>query len=683
MFQADNTGITFETVHRRRDGSTFPVEVSSRGADIAGERLLLSIIRDTTERERTAAALRESEARYRDLFENANDIIYTLDLEGRITSFNKRAEQAFGYTLAECLGRNAAELVPPEHHDRMREALRQKLTGAATPTVYPLEIVCKDGRRLPLEVNSRLIVRDGQPVGIQGIARDISERLRAEHALRESEERLRLALDAGRCGVWDWDMASDRVTWSEHIFEFHGLTPEHFRGRVEDVMAQIHPEDVAGVVAATRRAVEERQPFSQEFRIVRPTGEVRWIATHGRVLYDAGRPVRMLGATIDVTERRAIEEALRQADRRKDEFLAMLAHELRNPLAPIRNAVQVLRQHGTPGPEAELVRDIIDRQVAHLARLVDDLLDVSRISRGKILLRQERLDLVPLVRTAVEDHRAMLEAAGLTLTAELPERPLWLAGDPTRLAQVVGNLLHNTRKFTDPGGRVTVRLTAADSRAELTVCDTGIGMDADMLSRLFEPFSQADRSLHRVRGGLGLGLALVKGLVEMHGGTVRASSRGPGQGSEFTVTLPLSQAPPRPEGESAGRPAHGQALQVLIVEDNVDAAESLRRLLRLSGHQVEVAHTGAAGVEMARRLRPDVVLCDIGLPGGLDGYAVAQALRADPEQAPATLLALSGYGQEEDQRKALEAGFDRHLTKPVDPRALVQLLSTLPPRPQR
>jgi CheY-like chemotaxis protein/anti-sigma regulatory factor (Ser/Thr protein kinase) len=322
---------------------------------------------------------------------------------------------------------------------------------------------------------------------------------------------------------------------------------------------------------------------------------------------------------------------------------------------------------------------MIDRQTAHMTRLVDDLLDVSRISRGKILLRAEPLDLVPLVHAAVEDHRGLFDEAGLSLAAELPDEPLRTAGDPTRLAQILGNLLQNAAKFTNRGGSVTVRAAPEAGMAVLEIEDTGIGMDAEMLSRLFEPFSQADRSLARSRGGLGLGLALVKGLVDLHGGTIEASSGGgtggSPPGSRFVVRLPLIEPAPAAIAEPAPGKTAAPSRSVLVIEDYPDAAESLCMLLELAGHRVEVAVTGQAGVEVARRLHPDVVLCDIGLPGGMDGYDVARALRTGGENRGTCLVALSGYGQEEDRRKALEAGFDRHLTKPVDPAVLYELLS--------
>jgi CheY-like chemotaxis protein len=330
---------------------------------------------------------------------------------------------------------------------------------------------------------------------------------------------------------------------------------------------------------------------------------------------------------------------------------------------------------------------MIDRQVAHMTRLVDDLLDVSRISQGKILLRRERLDLVELVRHTVDDHRGELEKGGLGLDLYLPQgpsQPLWMEGDRTRLSQMLGNLLHNAGKFTDPGGRVTVELrvdppgeTAEKAGwAEVVVRDTGIGMDPEMLDRLFETFSQADRSLARSRGGLGLGLALVYGLAGLHGGEVSAESEGLGRGSRFTLRLPLATvaAAPREEVEV---PAPGPGMpRVLVIEDNADAAESMQLLLELRGFEAVIAGDGAAGLELARRFRPDVVLCDIGLPGALDGYAVARELRADPAFAGVRLIALTGYGQAEDQRRAHAAGFDLHLTKPVDPATLLNLLAS-------
>jgi signal transduction histidine kinase/DNA-binding response OmpR family regulator len=373
-----------------------------------------------------------------------------------------------------------------------------------------------------------------------------------------------------------------------------------------------------------------------------------------------------------------LHQNIQEGDRRKDEFLAMLAHELRNPLAPIRNAVELMRRLGPHQPVLEQARDMIDRQVTHMGKIIDELLDVSRLSRGKILLRYELVELGWLVKTTTDDYRGPLEGQGLRLHVNLGEAPTFVRGDPTRLAQVVGNVLHNAGKFTESGGAVDVKLAAAAGRAVLSIRDSGIGIEPAMLPLVFEAFSQADRSLDRSRGGLGLGLTLVKRLIELHGGEVGVRSDGLGKGTEVCIALPTVRPP---HGETSGpAAAHPQtgALRMLIIEDNVDAAESMRVLLTLVGHQVAVAFTGDAGLGKAREFLPDVVLCDIGLPDGMDGYAVARALRQDPALASAYLIAATGYGQAEDQRLAREAGFDAHLTKPVDFPALQELLAKRP-----
>jgi CheY-like chemotaxis protein len=358
----------------------------------------------------------------------------------------------------------------------------------------------------------------------------------------------------------------------------------------------------------------------------------------------------------------------------------MLGHELRNPLGPIRNAAHLLRQAGDTGPVIEWVGEVLGRQVQHLARLVDDLLDVSRIAQGKIRFDKEPVDLARLVRVTVADYRPNLETAGLVLDLDVPAGPVWVEGDATRLAQVVDNLLVNAAKFTDPGGRVTVRLSVDvdDRRARVTVRDTGMGIEASLLPRVFDPFTQADRSLDHSRGGLGLGLALVRAVVRLHGGEVRAASEGVGRGAEFTFWIPLAPAavPPARPAVAAARPA-GPCRRVLVIEDHRDTAETWRLLLELSGHLVAVAHTGPAGVAAARNFRPEVVVSDLGLPG-MDGYAVARTLRQDPGTAAAYLIAVTGYGQEDDRRRAREAGFDWHLTKPVDPEELLAALAALP-----
>jgi PAS domain S-box-containing protein len=644
---------------------------------------------------RAEAALRATEQRFTRFMQHLPGLAWIKDHEGRYVFVNDAAEKAFRLPRAELYGRTDAEIFPSATAAQFQEHDRRARAEGHIQVVETLEH--EDGE-LHHSLVSKFSIPGAadEPALVGGIAIDITQRRKFEQALHDTEERLRLALDAGNIGVWDWDIVHDKVTWSERIYEFHGMKPGEFGGACADFVKLVHPADAERVGQAIQAALEDGRPYSIEMRIVRPSGEVRWIGTSGRVLKDdAGRAVRMLGATLDITDRWVAEAALHEASRRKDEFLAMLAHELRNPLAPIRNAVQVLAMIGPDEGTFTQARDLIARQVSHLARLVDDLLDVSRITQRKILLRKERLDLAPLVRAAVEDHRALIEGGGVRLSADLPREPVMVSGDPTRLSQIVGNLMHNASKFTDAGGSVAVHLTvagaddgtvpgavpgAADNFAHgmavLSVRDTGIGMEKEILARLFEPFSQADRSLARSRGGLGLGLALVKGLVELHDGRVEAVSAGLGRGSELIVRLPLQRQAPANSCGPVLAPANGSA-RVLVIEDNRDAAESLRMLLSLAGHQVAVAHAGQLGLDLARQTPPDIVLCDIGLPGGMDGYDVARALRKDLQLAAVQLIALSGYGQEEDQRRARQAGFDRHLTKPVDPVALLALLASL------
>jgi CheY-like chemotaxis protein/two-component sensor histidine kinase len=375
-----------------------------------------------------------------------------------------------------------------------------------------------------------------------------------------------------------------------------------------------------------------------------------------------------------VTDLKQAVQALRESDRRKDELLSVLSHELRNPLAPIRSAVFLLDRADPGSDGARRAREVIARQVGHLARLIDDLLDVSRIARGRIELRRSRVDLTELVRRAADDHRGVLGASGVELDVSLPTDAVAVDGDSTRLAQVLGSLLQNSAKFTGSGGRVTLSLSVEDGSAKVRVTDTGAGIEPALVGQVFEPFVQAERTLARTRGGLGLGLALVKGLVELHGGSVSARSDGPGAGAEFTVTLPLAGAAAPDHAAAVERPPATPARRVLVVDDNVDAAASLSDLVSHFGHTVEVVHDGPAAVARMREVRPDIVLCDIGLPG-MDGYEVARAVRADAGLRDVRLVAVSGYAQAEDRERAARAGFDAHVAKPADPSTIARLLT--------
>ena len=377
-------------------------------------------------------------------------------------------------------------------------------------------------------------------------------------------------------------------------------------------------------------------------------------------------------------ESRRVAEALRESDRHKNEFLAMLAHELRNPLAPIRNGLYILKQSGASGRFGPGLRDMMERQVEHMTRLVDDLLDVSRILRGRIELRLETFDLKTAVARAVETAQPLIDSQRHELSVELPERPLWVRGDLVRLSQIFANLLNNAAKYTPGPGHIHLSARGEGGEAVVRVRDDGLGLAPEMVPQVFDLFTQAERSLDRSQGGLGLGLTLVKRLTEMHGGTVSAASEGLGRGCEFVVRLPASagaSAPGRGEGpDHAPRPP---ARRVLVVDDNMDAADSLAMLLRLEGHEVGTRYNGPAALEAARSLRPEVVFLDIGLPG-MDGYEVARRLRGQSELGEIFLVAVTGVGQEEDRRRSREAGFDVHLTKPVDPREVARLLAARP-----
>lgn len=415
----------------------------------------------------------------------------------------------------------------------------------------------------------------------------------------------------------------------------------------------------------------------------RKDGSTFKVACAASPIFKAGKPVATVIEIRDVTEQKKAEEALRQADRNKDDFIAILAHELRNPLAPIRAAVDLFTMRGTDDPVLKRATGAMARQVAHITRLVDDLLDVARISRGKVELKQETCDVARIVAQTAEDYRPTIEANGVALVVQVPSEQVWVAGDKARIAQVIGNLLHNAAKFTKPGNRILVSLreeTDADAKqAVLSVEDDGAGMSAELVETLFNPFIQASQGLGRSNGGLGLGLALVKGLAELHGGTVEAKSRGLELGSTFTVRLPATTHTVKPVPTSQEQFAQA-GLRIVAIDDNKDALEMLSLLLDMEGHKLTLAYDGKSGLEAVRKSMPDVVICDIGLPGKMNGYDVAQAIRRDKDLAETVVIAVSGYGQESDRRKSAAAGFNAHLVKPIGYEELANMLKGIRPR---
>jgi PAS domain S-box-containing protein len=635
----------------------------------------VTLAEDITERKRAEGMLRGTLQRFYSVLSSIHSAVMLVTNEGRLEFCNAAFCRLFDLRESpdDLVGLSVSEFTrkgqdayrhPDEEVARLLEIVRQG------QSVKGEEVVMRDGRTV-LRDFAPLIV-DGQSAGRVWLCYDITERKRAEEELRESERKLRLAKDAAKMGAWNWDLLSGEVTWSDRCKALFGLSPDTVM-TWPVFLAAIHPEDRDRIDRAMNEAVAKKEPYEIEMRVPSPDGSVRWVAAKGEVTYATdGQAVRIDGMVMDITERKHAEELardanekLREADRQKNQFLAMLSHELRNPLAPIRNSLYILDRAAPGSEQAKKAQAIIHRQIGQMTWLIDDLLDITRISRGKVQLQRERLDLNELAHHTVEDHRTAFIKGDVRLELLPASTEVWVNGDRVRLAQIVGNLLQNAAKFTPHGGKTTVSVQADAARGQafLTVRDTGSGIEPKMLPRLFHPFTQADATLDRSKGGLGLGLALVKGLVEQHGGSVSAASEGLGKGAAFTISLPLDVTAARvmPAQRRAG--GDGAPLRVLVIEDNEDAADTLRVVLEFDDHVVEVANGGRDGIEKARAFHPDVVLCDIGLPE-MDGYQVARTMRADPQLGRVGLIAVSGYAQPEDVAAAKEAGFDAHLAKP-------------------
>lgn len=495
--------------------------------------------------------------------------------------------------------------------------------------------------------------------------------------LRRNRERLDWVVDKSGIGLWYWDLPQPEQQWNRQCKEHFGLPPDA-EVTFDLFVSRLYPEDRERTLAGIEDSIRNRLPYDIDYRTVGLDGRLRWVRAIGRVFVDPNdQPTRFDGITIDITDRKQAEIALREADRRKDEFLATLAHELRNPLAPIRNALQIIKLSGG-GPVPERIHQMMDRQVNHMVRLVDDLLEVSRITRGKIELRRERVDLADILSSAIETSKPLIELSQHRLHLELPNRPLPLMADAMRLGQVFANLLNNAAKYTERGGDIWVIVYRDGHNAVVKVHDSGLGIPPEMLPKVFELFTQIDRTLGRAQGGLGIGLTLVKRLVEMHDGEVIAASAGLGHGTTLTVTLPLLAThveTARLVVNGAAQPAQPTSARVLIVDDNHDAAESLAMLLRLLGMEVHVAYDGQGAIEAVASVKPAIVLLDLGMPG-MDGYEVARRLRQDNRHWP-VLVALTGWGQEDDRRRTRLTGFDHHLVKPVEYGALLGLLDEI------
>ncbi|RZJ09814.1 MAG: hybrid sensor histidine kinase/response regulator [Rubrivivax sp.] len=639
--------------------------------DETGAITRLSIVaEEITEQRRAEDALRRSREELQhlaQLLQLAFDGIFVWTAASGIEFWNRGAELQYGYTAAEALGQHPGVLLKtvfPDGESQTDEALQRDGVWRGE-----LSHETKYGRRIAA---TAVIQRVGNGEDrMMEITRDISEAkayearlLDRERDLQQSQQRLQIALDAGRMGVWTWAPAQKQSFWSPEIYRLLGL-PADAPADAVTFLALVHPDDRPALEARLREAMERGGDYEAEFRVARPGGEIRWLISRGRAIHGAAGS-GLVGVNFDITERKLNEQALHDADARRTEFLAMLAHELRNPLAPITNAVRLLEKAGDVPQKRDAAIAILQRQTAHMTRLVDDLLEGSRITQGRIELRMENLLVATSVFQAVEAARPLARDRGQSITVKVPH-DLDLMADPARLTQIVSNLVTNAVKYTQPGGRVVVMVTADDDdKVSIAVQDDGPGISPALQPHLFGLFAQDRRTLDRSQGGLGIGLALVKRLAELHGGHVRHEVPKSGVGARFIVCLPRH----RSEDERRARPgaAHAPALQplhILVVDDNADAAVTLASLLEMDGHRVELAHDGAQALATAQRSRPAVVLLDIGLPT-VDGLEVARQLRADERFPDVILIATSGYAQAADREASAAAGFDAHLPKPVD-----------------
>lgn len=713
----------FEARMRCKDGSIKHVLIDSSVLWQDGRFVhTRCFTRDVTERK----LAEEIHQRLAAIVESSDDAILSMDLDGTITSWNRAAERLYGYAAEEIVGRCFSVLMPPDHLDDF-PTIRERLRRGERIQHYETVRVTKDGRRLDVSLTiSPLRNAHGQIIGASKIAHDITARKRAAAALAKQTERLRLL----------WEAASVLLTADDPDAMLRGLLAKigphlgvdtYFNYVVNDNGDALRLASCEGIPVETARTITRlefgeavcgtvalhHQPIvaTQIQRSDDP--KVQLVKSFGLRAY-ACNPLlvgdRLLGTlsfasrvkdefdpdevafmetlchyvTVAYERLRLLNE-LKEADHRKDEFLATLAHELRNPLAPVRNAVQVLRLKGPDEPELRWGRDVIERQIEHLTRLIDDLMDLSRISRNKLELRKQRIELAEVIKGAVESSRPSMEQSGHELTVTLPPQPIYLNGDMVRLAQVFLNLLTNAAKYTERGGRIWLTAEQDGSDVEIRVRDTGVGIPPEKLPRLFEMFFQVDRTLERSQGGLGIGLSLVRRLVELHGGRVEARSEGVGKGSEFIVHLPvlIEKPTPLPSREPSGNgKAKAAGRRILVVDDNRDAADSLAMLLRLTGNVVHTAYDGLEGVEAAERFQPEVALFDIGMPK-LNGYDACRRIREEAWGKGLLLIAMTGWGQEEDRRRTMEAGFNTHLVKPVDPTVLMNLLAGTSQTPER
>jgi PAS domain S-box-containing protein len=655
-----------------KDGTEHTVEngaapIRDESGSIVG---CVLVFRDIGERQRAEQALRRSERELADFFENASVALHWVGPDGIILRANQAELELLGYAQDEYVGRHISRF----HVDRdvIDDALARLFRGDSLAR-FPARMRCKNGSIKKVLIDSNSLWEQGRFIHSRCIMFDVTQQKREE----ETRALLAAIVAASDDAIVSKTLEGIILSWNEGAERLFGYSAAEAVGKSIDlIIPSEHRPEERQILDRIRQG--QRIDHFETIRVAKDGRRLDISLTVSPVRDDSGRVVGASKVARDITERKQMDAALREADRRKDEFLATLAHELRNPLAPVRHSLEILlRSKGDP-KLFHHATDILGRQLSHMVRLVDDLLDISRITRDKLQLRKTRVPLTLVIRHAVEASRPLAEREQQTIEVSLPPQPIHLDADPVRLTQVFSNLLNNASQYTEPGGRIWLTAERDDDEVVVVVRDSGIGMSADQLDGIFEMFAQVEGSDERPRRGLGIGLTLVRRLVQMHGGTVTARSEGRGLGSEFEVRLPVLEAAPDVHEPEPREAAETGARRILVVDDNRDSADSITTLLQLSGHLTFMANDGLAAVEEAERVRPDVILLDVGLPK-MNGIDACKRIRSHAWGKAIVIVALTGWGQDNDRRNTREAGFDAHLVKPVDYGDLLQLLSALLP----
>ena len=639
-------------------------------------------VTDIHDRKQAEVKLREQEAQYRSIFESTSDAVLIFDYDGQLIEVNPAACAMHGYAYDEMVGMQGTQIVHPMDHHKFADFVKQVTAGEK----YHADgtHVRKNGELISIQVAGTSFVFAGRPA-LLAVIRDVSEERKAVDALRKNEQRLRFIMDSMPQKIFTATPQGEVDYCNPTWMTFTGESFESIRNW--GWQSIVHPDDIEENIRVWKRSIDTGEPFQFEHRFRQANGEYRWHISRALPMRDEeGQVVMWIGSNTEIHETKSLQDELREvaaelseANRRKTEFLATLGHELRNPLAPIRTGLEAMKMiEDNPGALSE-IRSTMERQVQQMVRLIDDLLDISRITQDKLELRTCRVALQDVVQSAIEATKPFIDEASHKLTVTMPDQTVYLNGDPNRLAQVFSNLLNNSAKYTAEGGQIWLNVEERDNEVVVAVKDNGLGIPADMLGHIFEMFTQIDRPLEKGYTGLGIGLTLVKRLVDMHQGSIEVRSDGPDKGSEFSVRLPIMLESLGNEETADEQEFVATPLRILVVDDNKAAATMLKMVVKMLGNKVRTAHDGQQAVEVAAEFLPDVVLMDLGMPK-MNGYEAARHIRKQSWGHDMLLVALTGWGQDEDREKTRQAGFDHHLVKPAEPAVLQQLLANHKPR---